>query len=75
MDKAKAMIEADPNRSYIVDVFEAGSNQKVSFNSHRPRGYPAGEGGRGVTWVNFCWVCAAGLSEPLPHYSLFRGQL
>ena len=25
--------------------------------------------------VNFCWVCAAGLSEPLPHYSLFRGQL
>ena len=26
---------------------------------------------RGVTWVNFCWVCAAGLSETLPHYSLF----
>ena len=25
----------------------------------------------GVTWVNFCWVCAAGLSEPRPHYSLF----
>ena len=31
--------------------------------------------GRGVTWVKFCWVCAAGLSEPLPHYSLFCGQL
>ena len=29
----------------------------------------------GGTWVNFCWVCAAGLSEPLPHYSLFCGQL
>ena len=29
----------------------------------------------GGTHVNFCWVCAAGLSEPLPHYSLFRGQL
>ena len=29
----------------------------------------------GDTWVNFCWVCAAGLSEPLPHYSLFCGQL
>ena len=27
------------------------------------------------TWVNFCWVCAAGLSEPLPDYSLFCGQL
>ena len=24
-----------------------------------------GEGGRG-TWVNLCWVCATGLSEPLP---------
>ena len=21
---------------------------------------------RGVTWVNFCWVCAAGISEPTP---------
>ena len=29
----------------------------------------------GDTWVNFCWVCAAGLSEPLPQYSLFCGQL
>ena len=24
--------------------------------------------------VNFCWVCAAGLSEPLPLYSLFCDQ-
>ena len=31
--------------------------------------------GGGVTWVNFCWVCAASLSEPLLHYSLFYGQL
>ena len=28
-----------------------------------------------VKWVNFCWVCAAGLSEPLPHCSRFCGQL
>ena len=27
------------------------------------------------TWVNFCWVRAADLSEPLPHYSLFCAQL
>ena len=27
------------------------------------------------TLVTFCWVCAAGLSEPLPHYNLFCGQL
>ena len=25
-------------------------------------------GGGVVTWDNFCWVCAAGLWEPLPHY-------
>ena len=24
-----------------------------------------------VALVSFCWVCAAGLSEPLPYYSLF----
>ena len=34
-----------------------------------------GGGGAGGTWDNFCWVCAAGLLEPLPHYSLFCGQL
>ena len=27
--------------------------------------------GGGGTWVNFCWVCANGLSESLPHYSQF----
>ena len=32
------------------------------------------KGARG-TWINFCWVCVAGLSEPLPLYSLFCGQL
>ena len=31
--------------------------------------------GGGGTWVTFCWVCAAGFSGPLPHYSLFCGQL
>ena len=39
---------------------------------HSPYPPSPGEGG---TWVNFCWVCATGLSEPLPHYSLFCGQL
>ena len=29
---------------------------------------------RGGTRVNFLWVCAAGLSEPLPHNSLFCDQ-
>ena len=30
---------------------------------------------RGVTWANFWWACAACLSEPLPHYSLFCGHI
>ena len=34
-----------------------------------------GRGQGGVAWVNFCWVCADGLSEPLPLYSLFCGQM
>ena len=29
----------------------------------------------GVICVNFCWVCATSLSEPLPHFYLFYGQL
>ena len=29
----------------------------------------------GNTWVNFCWVCAAGLSETLLYHSLICGQL
>ena len=36
-----------------------------------PHGPRWGRGGGG-TWINFCcWMCAAGLSEPLPLYSLF----
>ena len=33
-----------------------------------------GGGGGGGAWVNFCWVCATGLSEPLPNYRLFCAQ-
>ena len=39
----------------------------------RPGGGGGGQGGG--TWVNFCWVCATGLLEPLPHCSLFCGHL
>ena len=40
------------------------------------RKWEGGNPGRqGVTWLTFCWVCAAGLSEPLPHYSLFCGHI
>ena len=30
--------------------------------------------GREATWVNFCWVCVVGLSEPLPHHFLFLAK-
>ena len=40
-------------------------------SSYLPVPVPPG----GDTWVYFCWVCVAGLSEPLPHYSLFCDQL
>ena len=48
-------------------------SQFIDVNDFSPGG--CGEGGGGGTWVRFCWVCAAGLSEPLAHYSLFCGQL
>ena len=35
-----------------------------------PISHGRGESPGGI-WVNFCWVCAAGLSVPLPDYSLF----
>ena len=32
-------------------------------------------GGVWGIWVDFCWVCAVGLSEPLPHNSLLCGHI
>jgi len=46
-----------------IDIKETQSNgihEVHLFNTEFPTG---------GTWVNLCWVCAAGLSEPLPHYS------
>ena len=34
--KAKAMIAEDSNRSFVVDVFDAGSNQKVVIKADEP---------------------------------------
>ena len=36
VDKAKAMIAEDSNRSFVVDVFDAGSNQKVVIKADEP---------------------------------------
>ena len=37
--------------------------------AHFPKEW--GEGGG--AWVNFCWACAAGLSEPIPRYIVYSG--
>ena len=54
----------------IFNIEFAGSKVWMFARCRFPRG-----GGGGVTWVNFCWVCAAGFSEPLTYYRLFCGQL
>ena len=55
-------------------AFETGSNitHKLAINrlaDHTGEKKPGGGGYLGQ------WVCAAGLSEPPPHFSLFFGQL
>ena len=50
----------------------AKANSQLIKGHDTDSGEVAGEGNR----LKFCWLCAAGLSEPLPHYSsLFCGQL
>ena len=39
VDKAKAMIAEDSNRSFVVDVFDAGSNQKVVIKTDEPSNF------------------------------------
>ena len=69
---ATALLEATNSWAYNIDQGNVNAvvflNLKKAFDTVDPRG-------GGGTWVNVYWVCAAGLSEPLPHYSLFFGQL
>ena len=58
-------VYSPPEKGTVTPVL---SNGLVSRNVSKPRGV-------GGTRVNFSWVCAAGLSEPLPHCSLLCGQL
>ena len=59
--------EGIDNRKYLYIRGLACSQIGSLISTQKP-----GEEG---TWVNFCWVCAAGISEPLPQYSLFCGPL
>ena len=57
-----------------IDLKISKVNVRVYFGTYT-FGESWGPGGGGGTWVNFFWVYAAGFSDPLPHYSLFCGQL
>ena len=68
------------SRKLIVAISTAQTGRKYAghvighfkFNLY----YGGGGGGGGLrAWVNFCWVCAAGLSEPLYHFSIFCGHI
>ena len=50
-------------RHHLTEIFDPnfGTNSKYSPPP-------------GGTWVNFCWVCATGPSEPGPNYRLFCAQ-
>ena len=52
--------------SSLIPTINVVKVQKVQTSVTRKVFFPGGG-----TWVKFCWVCAAGISEPLPHYSLF----
>ena len=67
------------------EVGETGDQRPVSRKSRKLEGPEICRGGGG-TWVNFCWVRAEGLSEPLtiivysvaknrPHLSHFRANV
>ena len=72
MNKLKITGYQKKNNNTVTEEEGLGGWRGVNVCKVRPGG---GGGGWGCSWVNFCWVCAAGLSEPLPHYSLFCGQL
>ena len=60
------------NKNKLVNITRKDGAIDLYFLEEKVAQPPPG----GVcTWVKFCWLCAAGLSEPLPHYRLFCDQL
>ena len=62
-------------RGTLLDRPESEIHDSVTIESNGTLAKLGNSFPGGGTWVNCCWVCATGLSEPLPHYSLFCGQL
>ena len=64
----------------MVSIIEAVLYSKPTAAEHQYllRSKKVGGGGgvlEGLPVLNLCWVCAAGLSEPLPDYNPFCGQI
>ena len=70
----------------MVSIIEAVLYSKPTAAEHQyllrsschllARGREGGGGVmKGLLVLNLCWVCAAGLSEPLPDYNPFCGQI
>ena len=64
------VLEPHPGGGGAIPVY--GLDRYVLLDGVWFLGFPSGGG---VTWVNFCWVRAAGLLEPLTDYSLLCGQV
>ena len=58
-----------------LSQFKKWKRHQNEWNIKTTAQHPPPRGRGEPSWVNFLGVCAAGLSEPLPHYSLFCGQL
>ena len=74
----KALYGETPPQGEILSLpqfFTEKVPLQLIFVNYKTRHFFPGGGGGGRTWVNFCFVCAAGLSEPPPKYSLFCDQL
>ena len=86
--KSKKQADKRPPEYVVMDKSKKKEKQEVAANGtdgaaeqetevagkkqadKKPPEYSPGGGTR----VSFCWVCPAGLPEPLPHYSLFCGR-
>ena len=59
-----ALASRERELRYEGRLFSRAWNLEKTKGNSQPRPQAIS---RGLTWVNFFWACAAGLSEPLPH--------
>ena len=71
--KCHALFRPDVRESALRDMFSCRIRNPGNFSFGIWNRHDSGEGGE-VLELIFATVCAAGLSEPLPHYSPFCGQ-